>query len=44
LRDDLCVRFVINIREFHGPSAFEIEMAIWKVKRHKSPGIYQIEA
>jgi len=28
LHDDLCVRFVINIRKFHEPSAFEVEMAI----------------
>jgi hypothetical protein len=26
------------------PSAFEVEMAIEKLKRHKSPGIYQIPA
>jgi hypothetical protein len=26
------------------PSAFEIEMAIEKIKRHKSPGIDQIPA
>jgi hypothetical protein len=26
------------------PSAFEVEMAIKKLKRHKSPGIYQIPA
>jgi len=24
------------------PSAFEVEMAMEKLKRHKSPGIYQI--
>jgi len=24
------------------PSAFEVEMAMQKLKRHKSPGIYQI--
>jgi len=44
LRDDLCVRFVINIREFHEPNAFEVEMAIGKSTRHKSPGIEQIQA
>jgi len=27
-----------------GPSAFEIEMAIEKLKSHNSPGIYQIPA
>jgi hypothetical protein len=26
------------------PSAFEVEMTIEKLKRHKSPGIYQIPA
>ena len=26
------------------PSAFEVEMAIEKLKGHKSPGIYQIPA
>jgi hypothetical protein len=26
------------------PSAFEVEMVIKKLKRHKSPGIYQIQA
>jgi hypothetical protein len=26
------------------PSAFEVEMAIEKLKRHNSPGIYQIPA
>jgi hypothetical protein len=26
------------------PSAFEVEMAIEKIKRHKSPGIDQIPA
>jgi len=26
------------------PSAFEVEMAIEKLKRHKSPGMYQIPA
>jgi len=44
LHDDLCVRFVINIREFHEPSAFEVELAIKKVKRHKTPGINHIQA
>jgi hypothetical protein len=39
----LCVRFVINIREIHEPNAFEVEMAIEKLKRHKSPGIDQIQ-
>jgi len=39
----LCVRFVINIREFHEPIAFEVEMAIEKLKRHKSPVIDQIQ-
>jgi len=40
----LCVRFVINIREVHEPSAFEMEMVTEKLNRHKSPGIYQIQA
>jgi hypothetical protein len=37
LRDDLCVRFVIIIREIHEPNAFEVEMAFEKLKRNKSP-------
>jgi hypothetical protein len=32
LHDGLCVRLVINIREFHERSAFEVEMAIEKLK------------
>jgi len=43
LHDDFCVRFVINIREFHEPSAFEVEMPIGKLKRHKSTVIDQIQ-
>ena len=38
------VRFVIDIREGHEPSAFEVVMAIRELKRHKSPGIDQIQA
>jgi hypothetical protein len=44
LRDDLCVRFVINIREIPAPSAFVVELAIEKLKRHKSLSIDQIQA
>jgi hypothetical protein len=44
LHDDLCVRFVINIREVHEPRTFEVEMGIEKLKRYKSPGIDQIQA
>ena len=41
----ICVlHFVINIAEIYGLSAFEVQMAIKKVKRHKSPGIDQISA
>jgi len=36
--------YVINIREVHGLSAFEVQMAIKKLKRYKSPGIDQIPA
>jgi hypothetical protein len=43
LREDLCVRLVINIRENQGSSAFEVEMAIGNLKRHKSPSIDQIQ-
>jgi hypothetical protein len=43
LQSNLYVRFVINIREGHEPSAFEVEMAIRDLKRHKSPGIDQID-
>jgi hypothetical protein len=43
LYDGLCVGFVINIREVHGPSVFEVGMAIEKLKRHKSPGIDEIQ-
>ena len=39
----LCVRFVINIREIHKPSALEVVKAIGKLKRHKSPSIVQIQ-
>jgi hypothetical protein len=47
------VRGVKDVRQTHiytaeplvpEPSAFEIEMAIEKLKRHKSPGIDQIPA
>jgi len=44
LRDDLFVRFVINIGEIHEPSAFEVEMAIENPKRQKSHGIIQNQA
>jgi hypothetical protein len=44
LRDDLCVRFVINIREVHESSAFEVEMAIEKLKRQNTPGIDQMQS
>ena len=44
MRGDLCVRFAINITEFHEPRAFEAEIAIEKLKRNKSPGIDQIQA
>ena len=43
MQGNLYVRFVINIREGHGPSAFEVEMAIGKLKRHKSIVIDQIQ-
>ena len=43
MQGNLYVRFVINIRESHEPSAFEVEMAIGKLKRHKSMGIDQIQ-
>jgi len=36
--------YVINIREFHELSAFHVQMAIKKLKRHKSSGIDQIQA
>jgi len=42
VQDNLCVHFVINIREDHEQSALEIEMAIEKLETHKSPGIYHI--
>jgi len=44
LRDDLCVRLVLNVREIQKPTAFEVEMAIEKLKRPKSPGIDEIQA
>ena len=34
--------FVISIRIFHVLSACEFQMAIQKLKRHKSPGVVQI--
>jgi hypothetical protein len=34
----------IHIAETIEPSAFEVETAIEKLKRHKSPGIDQIQA
>jgi hypothetical protein len=34
----------INFKEIQEPSAFEVEMVIGKLKRHKSPGIDQIHA
>ena len=41
----ICVlHSVISIREFHGLSTFEVQMAIEKLKRHKSPDIDQIPA
>ena len=40
-----CVlHFVIRIRVIHGLSAFEVQMAIEKLKRHKSPSVVQISA
>jgi hypothetical protein len=36
--------FVINTREVYESNAFEVQMAIKKLKRHKSPGIDQIPA
>jgi len=44
LQSNLYVLFVINIREGHEPSAFDAEMAIRELKRHKSQGIGQIQA
>ena len=35
---------VISITEFREPSAFEDQKVIWKLKRHKSPGVDQIPA
>ena len=43
MQGNLYVRFVINIRECHEPSASEVEMAIGKLNRHKSPGTDQIQ-
>lgn len=43
MRDGLCVPFLINIRGIHNPSAFEGEVAIGKLKRHKFPSIDQIQ-
>jgi len=36
--------YVINIREFHELSVFEVQLAIKELKRHKSTGIDQIQA
>jgi len=44
LHDNLCVCFVINIRELQEPSAFEVETAFGNVNRHKSPGIDENQA
>ena len=44
MKEDLCERFVLNIREIQEPSAFEVEMAIGKMNRHKLSGIDQIQA
>jgi hypothetical protein len=44
LQGNLYVRFVINIREDHEPSAYEIKMTIGKLKIYKSLGIDQIQA
>ena len=44
MQGNLYVYFVINIREGHEPSVFQDEMAIGKLKRHKSIGIDQIQA
>jgi hypothetical protein len=44
LPNGLCLRFVINISEFQESSAFEVEMAIIEMKRHKLSGIDQIQA
>ena len=44
MQSNLYVLFVINIREGHEPSAFDAEMAIRELKRHKSQGIGQIQA
>jgi hypothetical protein len=35
LHDGLCSRLIINIRAFHEPNAFEVEIAIEKLKRYK---------
>jgi hypothetical protein len=43
LLDDLCARFVINIRESQEPSAFKVEVVIGNLKSHKSPSIDHIQ-
>jgi len=40
----LCVGFLKNIIEGYFPSAYEVIIALEKIKRHKSPGIDQILA
>jgi hypothetical protein len=42
LQDNLCVHFVVNIREGQESSAFEFEISIEKLEMHKSPYIGQI--
>jgi hypothetical protein len=42
LRDDILVRFVLNVRESQKPSAFEVDMANGKMKKHKSPDVDHI--
>ena len=40
----MCVGFLKNIIEGYFPSAYEVIIALEKIKRHKSPGIDQILA